>query len=92
MKRFTLVGVAAVLVSFTAVAEYVQGYTRRDGTYVQPHFRTDPDSNRLNNWSTQGNVNPHTGQAGTASTYPPSNNYGGSTGYPAYNPYGNQRR
>jgi len=28
----------------------VKGYTRRDGTYVQPHVRSAPDSSRANNY------------------------------------------
>lgn len=54
----------------------VQGYTRRDGTYVQPHQRTAPDSNPFNNYSAQGNVNPYTGQQGNVNPYnnPPSGN------------------
>ena len=43
---------------------YVQGYTKQDGTNVPPHYRSDPDGNPNNNWSTEGNVNPHTGQPG----------------------------
>ncbi|CAM3269718.1 hypothetical protein SPAN111604_14090 [Sphingomonas antarctica] len=43
----------------------VRGYTRRDGTYVAPHQQTNPNSTRLDNWSTRGNVNPYTGQIGT---------------------------
>jgi len=35
----------------------VRGYTRRDGTYVQPHVRSAPNSTRLDNFSTKGNVN-----------------------------------
>lgn len=49
---------------------HVQGYTRKDGTYVQPHYRSAPDSSRNNNWSTQGNTNPYTGQAGTQPRQP----------------------
>lgn len=44
---------------------YVKGYFRGDGTYVQPHYRTAPDRNFYNNWSTYGNVNPYTGELGT---------------------------
>ena len=55
---------------------YVRGHVRQDGTYVQPHYRTNPDSNRFNNYSTQGNTNPHNGQAGTVDPYKPSNSYG----------------
>ena len=54
----------------------VKGYTRKDGTYVSPHYRTAPDGNFYNNWSTKGNVNPYTGKEGTLS-YP--NNSTGSS-------------
>jgi hypothetical protein len=43
----------------------VRGYTRKDGTYVQPHMRTAPNSSKLDNYSTKGNVNPYTGKEGT---------------------------
>lgn len=44
---------------------HVSGYTRRDGTYVAPHYRSAADGNPWNNWSTRGNRNPHTGVIGT---------------------------
>lgn len=43
----------------------VRGYFRKDGTYVAGHKRTAPDGDFNNNWSTQGNVNPYTGEVGT---------------------------
>lgn len=46
--------------------------TNRDGikdTYVQPYHRTAPDNNIFNNYSTQGNINPYTGQPGTVNPY-----------------------
>jgi len=43
----------------------VRGYYRKDGTYVQPHYRSNPDGNVYNNWSTKGNINPYTGKEGT---------------------------
>jgi hypothetical protein len=55
---------------------FVNGYTRKDGTYVQPHYLSVPDGNFYNYWSTKGNVNPYTGQLGTNVT-PPA----GDTGY-----------
>ncbi len=47
----------------------VRGYTRKDGTYVAPHMRTNPNSTRTDNWSTRGNVNPYTGREGTKDPY-----------------------
>jgi hypothetical protein len=43
---------------------WVNGYYRRDGTYVRGHWQTNPDDSFFNNYSTRGNVNPHTGQPG----------------------------
>jgi hypothetical protein len=50
--------------------QYVRPYTRRNGTYVPGHYRTNPDGNVYNNWSTRGNVNPFTGQPGYRNPYP----------------------
>lgn len=43
----------------------ISGYTRSNGTYVQPSHATNPDTTRNNNYSTKGNVNPYTGKFGT---------------------------
>jgi hypothetical protein len=43
----------------------VRGYTKKNGTYVAPHRQSDPDHTQRNNYTTKGNVNPHTGAAGT---------------------------
>jgi|GEM_PF-1821451 len=52
-------------------AVHVRGYTTKSGTYVAPHYRSAPDGNFNNNWSTKGNVNLYTGREGTRVT-PPS--------------------
>jgi hypothetical protein len=91
-----IVGVALALITFGAASaqadHYVRGYTKADGTYVQPHMQTNPNSTRADNYSTQGNVNPYTGQPGTkplepAPSYgytpPPRPQYGA----PTPNPY-----
>jgi hypothetical protein len=43
----------------------VRGYYRKNGTYVQPHYRSNPDGNPYNNYSYPGNVNPYTGKVAT---------------------------
>jgi hypothetical protein len=48
-----------------AADHYVKGYTRSNGTYVAPHYQTNPNSTMSDNYSTRGNVNPYTGVAGT---------------------------
>ena len=44
---------------------YVRPYTTNRGTYVAPHYQTNPNPTKLDNWSTKGNVNPFTGTPGT---------------------------
>jgi endonuclease YncB( thermonuclease family) len=46
-------------------SQYVNGYTRKDGTYVRGYNRTTRNSTTLDNYSTKGNVNPFTGKRGT---------------------------
>ena len=87
-----LVVVILVLV-ITTVANAdvrVRGYYRRNGTYVQPHYRSNPDGNPHNNWSTYPNVNPYTGKRGTKRLSTMSNinvpSYGKPSALPAYSP------
>ncbi|MEM5439163.1 hypothetical protein [Paraburkholderia diazotrophica] len=60
--------------------QYVHGYTRRDGTYVNGYHRTEPDYTRNDNYSTRGNFNPYTGEPGHA---PRDEDYWGSRSYGA---------
>lgn len=94
-----------VIVSITSALAHAQthvrGYFRKNGTYVQPHWRSTADGNFYNNWSTYPNVNPYTGKRGTRLT-PPA---GYSSGSPVFghsksnswntannsNPYNTQR-
>jgi hypothetical protein len=80
------------LLSSAAIAKdvYVQPHIRSDGTYVQGHHRTAPDSNPYNNYGAQGNTNPYTGNAGNVAPQTIVPTYQMPT-YPAYNPYDNNR-
>jgi hypothetical protein len=42
----------------------VRGYTKKDGTYVAPHQRTNPNQTQRDNWSSKPNSNPYTGKEG----------------------------
>ncbi len=48
---------------------HVKAHVTKDGTYVPTHERTAPNATKLDNWSTKGNVNPNTGNAGTKDPY-----------------------
>jgi hypothetical protein len=42
----------------------VNGYSKKDGTYVAPHQRTNPNGTQRDNWSSKPNYNPYTGKEG----------------------------
>lgn len=77
----------ALCATSTFADTYVHGHYRQDGTYVQPHYRSAPDGNPYNNYSTQGNTNPYTGQQGTVNPYNQPNPYQQQSCY--VNSYGN---
>lgn len=61
---------ALLFVSVTASADdYISGYTRQNGSQVQPTVRSSADSSRTNNYGSLGNSNPYTGSYGTRNTY-----------------------
>lgn len=89
MKKLLIAAVAIAVSAPALAADYVKGYTRRDGTYVSPHWKTSPDSSRWNNYSTQGNVNPYSGRVGTVSpmpSYQPYRYQAPQPSYPTYRP------
>jgi hypothetical protein len=56
MKKITILAVAFVL-GWLAVAQaqvWVDPHTRKDGTYVGGHYRSNPDGNPYNNCRIQG--------------------------------------
>lgn len=64
MKRIitlTLIFVASVS---AANAEYVNGHMRRNGTYVQGHYKTTPNNTVRDNYNYRDNQNLNTGRQG----------------------------
>ena len=65
MMRAVLLTLAVMAVLTVALADqWVNGYYRKDGTYVQGYMRSDPDDKYWNNWSSSGNTNPYTREKG----------------------------
>ena len=86
MSIFTVVVIVLVATTVVNADIYVWGYHRSNGTYVQPHYRSNPDGNFYNNWSTYPNVNPHTGEIGTRHTPSYSDNFWRTPGSSFSNP------
>jgi hypothetical protein len=63
--------------SFSQSTVYVKGYTKSNGSYTQGHYKTSPNSSKIDNYSTQGNYNPYTGSYGTkrVQEYRPTSTY-----------------
>ncbi|MDR2119393.1 MAG: hypothetical protein LBP64_00780 [Tannerella sp.] len=71
MKKLATYLLCAFTFGHALVAQvYVEGYYRKDGTYVRPHYRSSPNGSVYDNYSTKGNVNPYTGKKGTKNVYP----------------------
>jgi len=60
----TILFIAVLFITPLVNAEYVQGYTRSNGTYVQGYSRSAPNQFKFDNYSSQGNTNPFTGNRG----------------------------
>jgi len=48
---------------------WVDGYFKKDGTYVPGHFKSNSNSTTWDNYSTKGNVNPFTSEKGYKDPY-----------------------
>jgi hypothetical protein len=74
--KYILALIALTLSNSVMSDTYVNGYFKQDGTYVEPHFRSNQNNNRYDNYSTQGNVNPYNGNYGSVNPYnQPRQNY-----------------
>ncbi len=47
----------------------VKGYTKKNGSYVAPHYKTSPNKSKLDNFSSKGNINPFSGKMGTVNPF-----------------------
>jgi hypothetical protein len=86
--RYVLMFILVSLASTALADEYVSGYYRNNGTYVEPHYRSSSNNTTLDNYSTRGNTNPYTGEKGYRDPYPTYNSNQGNQ----QNSYGNLRR
>jgi len=69
--RKILIVILLILFLLAGITEFayaivrVRGYYRPStGTWVQPYYRSSPNSYRWDNWSSWGNYNPFTGKKG----------------------------
>lgn len=75
-KLITLIVVIVLIFGLTGFVDFaeanvrVRGHFRPStGQFIMPHHRTRPNNTRLDNWSTRGNFNPHTGRRGTVDPF-----------------------
>jgi hypothetical protein len=72
-RKETMIRAILVLLATVTLCDaqvYYNGYQRRNGTWVQPHWQSSPDGIRSNNWNRYPNINPFTGRPGTLRTMP----------------------
>jgi hypothetical protein len=73
--------ILSLFVSAVYADVWVNGYYRKNGTYVQGYWRSDPNGNPYDNWSFPGNVNPYTGKVATGNPETYLKNYYDSNVY-----------
>ena len=71
MKKLLLVSLALSLLfpTLSFASTKVSGYTKKNGTYVSPSYKTAPNKTKLDNYSTKGNYNPYSGKFGKVKAY-----------------------
>lgn len=97
MRIGVCLAIAASLFAAPALAgktTHVDGYVKKDGTYVAPHYKTAPNDTKLDNYSTKGNYNPYTGKEGAVDPYKatPSNPVGSPYNSGTFYPYGTKSK
>ena len=77
-KRIVLFFALVTLSGAVLADQYVRGYTRKDGTYVQGHTKSSPDEYRHNNKGSQtyGGSQRDEYSAGTGATNKSNSSYG----------------
>lgn len=66
MKKLLLLFIfSSLFVSLSAKDTYSRGYFKKNGTYVQPYFKTKPNKTKRDNYASKGNINPYTGKKGS---------------------------
>jgi len=85
MKKVFLILVMGLILlySYSQVnpnSKYQRGYYKKNGTYVQPHYKTVSNKTNADNYSTKPNSNTYTSKKGyKAKDYTPeAKNYGSS--------------
>jgi hypothetical protein len=87
LKLLLTAALVVSLLAGSALAASLPGYMRKDGNYVQPYQRTNPNSNPYDDYGLPGNYNPNIGRTipGLLDTYLDQYN---SPKPPAANPWG----
>ena len=75
MKKLLLFFLIILSTQFLFSQVRVRGYTKKNGTTVEPHMRSSPNSNPYDNYSFPGNTNPYTGKTSTGNPDTYLNNY-----------------
>ncbi len=71
MKKISIFFLALIAFIEFAEAKYVKPYYRKDGTLVQGSMKTISNKSKLDNYSSQGMINPYSNQKGYKNPYKP---------------------
>lgn len=72
MKKVLLILFAIIAFAEFAEAKYIKPYYRKDGTLVQGSMRRISNKSKVDNYSSQGMINPYSGKKGYKKAFYPS--------------------
>lgn len=89
MRVLSFLLLFSLVFSQTCFAEFVSGYYKKNGTYVNGYNRSSGNSSVRDNYSYKGNSNPYTGETGSnyyrndtrSEYYGTSSNRGSNSGW-----------
>ena len=64
MKSKIIFAIALLFALNGNAQTFVPGYMKKDGTWVEGYYKTNPNKTIRDNFSTEGNYNPYTGKEG----------------------------
>lgn len=72
MRKVLLILLAIITFIEFAEAKYIKPYYRKDGTLVQGSMKTGSNKSKVDNYSSQGMINPYYGRKGYKKAFYPS--------------------
>jgi len=62
IRNLLLVSLTSCFVQLAYASKHVDGYKKKDGSYVASHLRSAPNKTKRDNYLSRSNINPYNGK------------------------------